>query len=54
MGEQGRKIVGRTFAGSNCDEYDKKLDGAECSPVLEGGAQADAAVIEGSEQRGER
>src|SRR5580700_216062 len=53
MSEEWREVVQRALAYADRDKNDKQGEGAEGCPVLEGGAEADAAVVQGGEQRRE-
>src|SRR5580658_3625377 len=51
--EEWRQVVKGTLAHPDRDKNDKQGEGAEGCPVLESGAEADAAVVQHGEQRRE-
>src|ERR1022692_1175575 len=53
VGEEWRKVARRSFACADGYENYEQGERAEGCPVLEGRAEADTAVIQCSEQRGE-
>ena len=54
MSEQRRKVVRRTLADSHADEHNEEGKCSEGGPVLERGAEADAAIIEQRDKPGQR
>ena len=53
VGEQRLEVSGRAAADAQRHKDDEERERAEAGPVLKGGAEADAAIIQHREQRGQ-
>ena len=51
---KGGKFCGDALAHTDCDEHYEQAEGSEGSPVLEGRAQPNAAIVEHCQKTGQR
>ena len=49
----GWKVRGRAAAHAESDKDDEESERAEAGPILKGGAEADAAIVENGQQSGQ-